>query len=271
MSIPNRKSFVEALLAAATNPQYRKFLYFLLRYKNAERYKKKIISIGKYRLTVVDMYSFIFQYKDIFVDGYYKFLPFSKVPVIYDCGANVGTSVLYFHQHYPQSKIYAFEADPDIAAVLQENVERNLLEHVKVIPQAVWKDGQGVRFQRDQADGGLITNKESESVSVVPSVRLSALLQQEKMVDLLKMDIEGAEFDVIPDCQPVLHKVRYLYLECHAWKGSTQKLGMLLDVLTKAGFKYYITPVQKIQAPLANTAKITDEDLQFHLFAVNMR
>lgn len=271
MMRPQRKSVVDALLSAARDPRYRTFLYFLLRYGNAKRFQRKTISFGKYTFTVVDLRSFIFQYKDIFVDEYYKFSPTSKAPVIYDCGANVGTSVLYFHQHYPQAKIRAVEADPAIAAVLQENVERNHLKNVEVISKAVWKDDRGVRFHSDQADGGLITNKDNESASVIPSIRLSALLQQEEVVDFLKMDIEGAEFDVINDCQTVLSKVRNLYIECHAWKGAEQRIGSLLEVITNAGFKYYLKPVQNFHAPLTQGEKIANEDLQFHLFAVNTR
>jgi hypothetical protein len=68
---------------------------------------KKIYNVKflKYSISIVDAQSFIYQFKEIFVNEVYKFNSESKSPVIFDCGSNVGTSVLYFKSIYPDAKI----------------------------------------------------------------------------------------------------------------------------------------------------------------------
>lgn len=268
MRTTGRKSVIEAFLSAITDGNYRRFLYFLLRYGRSARFTKRDVSIGPFRLTVADLPSFIFQYKDIFVEEYYRFSPTSEAPVIYDCGANIGVGVLYFSHMYPTSRIVALEADPSIAVILQSNIDRNKLKNVSVVPKAVWIHNNGVSFLSDKADGGAVKKDPDKQTKSIPSIRLFDLLQREDKIDLMKMDIEGSEIDVITDCRTLLNKVRRLYIEYHAWKGEEQKLGYLLEVLAAAGFKYYLHPVKKIITPLEHTAQVTEEDLQFHVFAI---
>jgi FkbM family methyltransferase len=135
--------------------------------------------------------SFIWQFKEIFVDEIYKFNSKNEEPIIYDCGANIGMSCLYFKILYPKARIKAFEADPIITDVLKLNLARNGINDVEIINKAVWIDYNGVEFGRDGADGGsiyLMSNKIK-----VDSIRLKDFLDDELEIDFLKIDIEGAE------------------------------------------------------------------------------
>jgi hypothetical protein len=66
------------------------------------------------------------------------------------------------------------------------------------------------------------------------------LLADFTSVDFLKMDIEGAEAEVLLDIESELHSVQNLFFEYHSTPGKQQVLGELLSVVTKAGFRYII-------------------------------
>ena len=86
-------------------------------YKRFERVDN--VRFFKYLFDVPDIPSFIWQFKEIFVDEIYKFDSKDEEPVIYDCGANIGMSCLYFKILYPKARITAFEGDPIITDVLE--------------------------------------------------------------------------------------------------------------------------------------------------------
>jgi hypothetical protein len=90
-----------------------------LLYGGKKRYEKGKIKFDGFKFIVADYMSFLFQYKEIFVDEYYRFKSDNNSPVIYDCGSNVGTSCAYFKMIYPNSVIKAFEAEKGITELLK--------------------------------------------------------------------------------------------------------------------------------------------------------
>ena len=75
--------------------------------------------------------------------------------------------------------------------------------------------------------------------AVVRSLRLRHLLEAEP-VDLLKLDIEGAEDPVLADCEPVLHRVRAMILDLHEFDAGNRRAPSVLERLSRAGFTYAI-------------------------------
>jgi FkbM family methyltransferase len=196
----------------------------------------------------------------------YDFKAENNQPVIYDCGANIGVSALYYKILYPGSIIKAFEADSNIADILKSNLNRNNIQGVEVINKAAWIDNNGVTFNVDNADGGSVYG-EGNKIKV-DSVRLRNLIASEEFIDLIKMNVEGAELDVIPDCEDVLSKVKNLYIEYHSFPKIEQKLDNILLSLKKNGFRYYIQNiVSPKRIPSVDQLKSESIDLQLHIFA----
>lgn len=246
--------------------EYREFAKLLLKYKNYPRYKNTTINFLDYKFEVVDARSFIFQIKHLFANSLYEFETKSKHPLIYDIGANVGLSLLYFNKKYPGCKIKAFEADPDIADVLERNVVNNSIENVEIINKAAWINNKGVEFVKDNADGGSIYGK-GKKVKV-ESVRLKDLIKTEKKIDLIKMNVEGAEVDLIKDCKDVLHIVQSMYIEYHSFPKQNQELNVVLSILSKNGFRYYIQNVNTSRIhPSIDELKKSEMDMQLHIYA----
>jgi len=96
-------------------------------------------------------------------------------------------------------------------------------------------------------------------------VRLRKVIENEERLDLLKLDIEGAELDVLKDCSDVLCKVENVFVEYHAYHRGNRKLGDLLSILEKSGFNYYLKPVSHVTKPFVNMFKVYP--LQVNVFA----
>lgn len=237
--------------------------------KSIDRNVAKNVSFLGYDLQIIDGPSFVWQYKEIFLDEYYKFLSLIKTSekkIIYDCGANIGMSILYFKKLYPHSKIIAFEADPNIQEILKSNLINNNINDVEVVSGAVWINGDGVNFSADGADGGFIAT--DNCLPKIKSVRLRDYLEREESVDMLKIDIEGAEAEVLFDCSGQLQKIENLFIEYHGFKNKQQALGKILSLLTDNSFRYYLKTITECASPLVNHRVLKDSyDLQLNIFA----
>jgi len=249
-----------------SNPRQRTFMKLALLYGGKKRYKKGKIRFNSFNFIVADYLSFLFQYKEIFVDEYYRFRSDNDSPVIYDCGSNVGTSCAYFKMIYPNSIIKAFEAEQEIANLLKTNIKNNGLTNIEVIEKAIWVNNNDVELSVEGADGSSVYL--GENVQKVTSVRLKELLDSESKIDMLKMDIEGAENDVILDCGDSLKVVDNIFIEYHSYTNSKQKLSKLLDVLEKNDFRYFIRNDSDRKMPLINRTHNSNPsmDLQLNIF-----
>ncbi len=249
------------------DPNHREFLRLASRYGQKPRYQSQIVQFLQYRIQVADCFSFLWQFREIFAEEVYYFQSSANSPVIYDCGANVGVSCLYFKHIYPQAIIKAFEADPKVAALLAQNVASNGFKDVMIIDKAVWKENTTIAFTSEGADGGsVLTGTPSMQI---PAIRLKDYLEAEQGIDLLKMDIEGAETDVLLDCRDSLGNVKHLFVEYHAYVGQPQRLGEMLTLMQQAGFRYFIKTEADRTRPFVNRVnKSTPHmDLQLNIFA----
>ncbi len=208
------------------------------------RYTAGEIALNGYRVAYLDLLTLCPQGHDIFVAGALRFESAEAEPRILDCGANVGLASLYFKRRHPRARITAFEADPDVARCCRANMANNGCGDVDVQAAAVWTEGGQVRFTREGADSGAIEGTSaglgSVPASTVPAVRLRDVLQREARIDLLKLDIEGAEHLVIPDCLDALARVSAMLVDVHEFDPARRRAPALLEALSSAGFRYAI-------------------------------
>lgn len=216
-------------------------------HKDRPRNEPAIIRYMDWVFEVPDPISFLYQVKEIVIQGIYDFPCHVPDPVILDCGANIGVSAVYLATRHPDSHMLLFEADPVIASYLERNLAQNGLGHIPVIRGAVWVHGEGVDFAQEGSEGGSIMGA-SPNIRV-ESLRLREVLSGLGHVDFLKMDIEGAEAEVLTDCAEQLEKVGYVFVECHCWRHRPQTLHHVLAVLAQAGFRYYLENIWPGESP----------------------
>lgn len=206
------------------------------------------------------------MYKEIFERQIFKFNAKTSTPTIIDCGANVGLSILYFKFIFPDSHIIAFEPDKDIFTVLKNNVERFNLSKVKLLNKAVWSKETTLNFIPDGADSGrvAITEKSPKSFKV-PTATLSDYITPK--IDLLKLDVEGAETEVLVECQNKLENVENLFVEYHSFVNNKQTIHTIIEILTKAQFNlHFHTPMKSMQ-PFFCRKVFKGMDMQINIFA----
>lgn len=185
-----------------------------------------------------DALGFLHSLDELFGEETYKFFSESEQPVVIDCGANMGLSVLYFKKLYPKSRIIAFEPDVKTFNILQKNVRH--LPDVELRQEAVWTENTQIKFYSEGslANSAVVDFSGKNKVTYVNAVDFKQFLNSK--IDFLKIDIEGAENELIFHIKNDLSNVQHLFLEYHGLIGQEQNLGEILNLLKDIGFQYYI-------------------------------
>ena len=235
------------------------------RLRRLPRYTKTSTLLLDRTILIPDAASYLFMYEEIFERHIYRFNTRKKKPYLLDCGANIGLSIIYFKQLFPEAEVVGFEPDSNIYSILQNNVQAFSLENVQLIDKAVWKEETTLQFAAEGADGGRIeTADPKETVSSVRTVRLRDYL--ESPVDFLKIDIEGAESVVVKDCADLLSNVAFLFIEYHSFTGQPQTLDEILKTVKSAGFRYYVSsPGLTSLNPFVHISESAGMDMQLNI------
>ena len=157
---------------------------------------------------------------------------------VYDIGANIGFfSLLAARLAGSAGRVTAFEADPEIAARLRENVERNKGAPISVEEKAVWSSSSPVFFARADAEvspdrglGHVIVNDAERSAPGtirVEAVSVDEYVGKSGAPDFIKCDVEGAEVEVFRGAAKLLNERRPIILcEMHGDKNRQTLLTM---------------------------------------------
>lgn len=246
--------------------KYKRYHQALKKLKNTPRYTPTFTTLLGHELELVDSASFLFMYREIFEQEIYKFKSRILEPFIIDCGANIGLSSIYFKQLYPNSNIIAFEPDIEVFKVLQENTRKLKLSKISIVNKAVWNSETMLEFMSEGADGGRVVQLEDKRRRYqVQTVRLRDYLNQ--TVDFLKLDIEGAETEVLQDCQDLLINVEHLFVEYHSFINQAQTLHIIVNILSEAGFRIHIHPPITSPQPFYHRNVYLGMDMQLNIFA----
>ncbi len=162
--------------------------------------------------------------KEIFIDQVYERHPSFRVCpgwCVFDVGANIGIFTLKAACQHGAAQTYAFEPDPETFVRLLKNLGRNGLSNVVAIQKAVGKAPGVARFIRGPASPmghlGTAAGQPIGSDLSVDVVSLASVIQQEQIpvVNLLKLDVEGAEVDALQGAEPVLDRIERIVMEYH--------------------------------------------------------
>jgi FkbM family methyltransferase len=177
----------------------------------------------------------------VVLSGYeYPRLFFGNLPInptIIDCGGNIGLFALYVKKIFPTSKVISLEPLPANIIQFEKNIALNKnANEIKLIPKGISVDGEDINFllEGNHFDGVHATKDENENTFKVSTITLGEIIKQNSIesIDILKVDIEGGEFDILTDRLDLLKsKVSRIIVEYHT-KVEPQGRSILLDYLT---------------------------------------
>jgi FkbM family methyltransferase len=136
---------------------------------------------------------------------------------IIDAGANIGVASIYFATKFPKAKIVAIEPEPGNFALLEKNIRP--YSNITAIRAALWNEtGEVSLFDPGLGAWAFQTRTEgAKSIGRAPTVTIDELLRKfgTESVDILKMDIEGAEKEVFQNSSVWIGKVGVIMIELH--------------------------------------------------------
>ncbi len=181
---------------------------------------------------------------EILIRQEYHFRSEVSSPTVIDAGANIGLAAYYVRRMCKAGKVICFEPNPATFAILQQNVRKGGWENVELHNAALsGQDGKAtLSFSEDTPLSASLTPRNADQMTAqvsVPTLNLRPFLDQP--VGLLKIDIEGAEADVLETCAKSLDQVENVFVEVHPVHGQVPGLLVrVLNVLETAGFMVHV-------------------------------
>jgi len=137
-----------------------------------------------------------------------------KGGVLFDIGANIGSFTLIAAEQN-QAKVVAFEPHPRTFAILSHNVQLNEYHNVTLVNCAVGSQNSQV-FLSDKPSSSInsIQNGPGKYTIEVPGIRIDDYCAENDIQpDLIKIDIEGFEFDALLGFGDFLRKAKLIFIE----------------------------------------------------------
>ncbi len=155
-----------------------------------------------------------YAYWHTFVLGAYKhdeLFQYKEGDVVFDIGAYAGDTALFFSRLIGAAgKVYAFEGSKRVVDLIYDNIKHFSANNIEVVNKAV-SDKDGRLFFAGDDSGGHISEGEGEEVECVTIDTFCAENGIDKL-DLIKMDIEGAELDALKGGVNAIKKFRPVLL-----------------------------------------------------------
>lgn len=221
--------------------------YLLRAMLGRQRRPVKGVNICGMRVDAPSIEALAFLLQTVYMRRDYEIGDARPKPLIIDCGSNIGMSVLYLKHHFPDARILAFEPNPTAFEYLTANVKQNALRDVTLHRKAVANRTETRVFFSDADDdgslGASLTDRLREKYGrsvVEQSVECIALSSQiVEPVDFLKVDVEGAEQEILEDLRDrgLLRQISKMFVEYHYNDcNPNNRLVDILNILDEAGF-----------------------------------
>lgn len=147
---------------------------------------------------------------------------------ILDLGSNIGLSTIFFATKYPEAKIISIEPDPETFKILEKNTKQ--FSNVILLNCAVSdKNGSVDFFKNKKHNASSIFHRNAEDQKItVNTVSLVDVFSKNNLseIDILKFDIEGAEFKVFENWNE-WQKVKSITGEIHADLAENESFDLL--------------------------------------------
>ncbi len=183
---------------------------------------------------------FLYQ---VLVARRYAFEAETEAPRILDCGAQAGLTTYFFKTLYPRARITAVEPAPNLRQAARLNLKGSGHADIEHLAYALASERGSLPFVLSGDGSGtgalapIATHEAPAGKTINVRVRpLSDLLRDP--VDYLKLDVAGAEVEILASAEPELTNVKQLFVEVHE-RGDDfpERLAQLFAILKRSGFE----------------------------------
>lgn len=160
-------------------------------------------------------------FEQVFIDLEYDLQLGDLCPkLIIDGGANVGCASIFFASRFPQASIWAFEPERSNYNILERNCKR--FDNITAMNAAIWSSDTQVEIQNpdDEKWAFRVREASANGQSRVQALSIPSILKMTgaDRVDILKLDIEGAERDLFEgNVTQWIDRVGVIIVELHDW------------------------------------------------------
>ena len=153
-------------------------------------------------------------YDEIFISREYD-IDLGDPKFIVDAGAHIGLSSVFFASRYPEATVIALEPEPSNFAMLLKNTKD--FPNIKPLQAGLWSKKTHLRIEDSNVPTWSFRVIESASGEGIPAVGITDILTDFRpaRIDVLKIDIEGSEFEVLNHSAPWIDHVLTLIIELH--------------------------------------------------------
>lgn len=164
---------------------------------------------------------------------------FYDTGVMVDIGANIGAVSLFVDamnhdrdESKPPIKVYAIEPEPHNLKYLYENIAMNPTKNITVIEKAIWHTNEKLNISNRGGNASILESRHDQTEVEGITIKQLFMANQIKEADVMKIDIEGAEYDLLintPD--DILKRIKFLTLEFDA--NDDGRFGIMVDKLSR--------------------------------------
>lgn len=157
-------------------------------------------------------------FHEIFIKQWYDHPYPGRPRFIIDAGANVGFASVRFAQLYRDAAIVAVEPDAANFAILQKNIAP--YPHVRGVQAGLWPRTARLTIENPQDKSWAFRVREAqEGESAFAAISIAELMRQQgaATLDILKLDVEGTEYELLADagCDEWLARTNMIFIELH--------------------------------------------------------
>lgn len=168
-----------------------------------------------------------------------------KIKNILDAGSNIGLTTIYLKNYFKGAEVICVEPDETNLQQLQINLTNNNVKNVEIVKGGIWSNNGWLEMDYSFRDGREWSRRlkvTTEGSGSIPVYSINYLLNKSKWesIDLLKMDIEGAENVIFNDSEGLnfLEITKVLTIEVH---DKYKMTNIILEKLIDFNFKVYFS------------------------------
>jgi len=174
-----------------------------------------------------------------YTDSKFKIKP---TDIVVDIGAHIGSFSVYAAKKATNGKVYAYEPNKDNYEILLRNKTINNINNLHTFNTAVSDKVGTIDLYLGKSHNAMHSVYETDTKKKikVPTITIKEILKRNKLkkIDVLKIDTEGAEYDIILNMPPkVFEKVDNILMEYHDYLNHHYNYTHLKRHLEKNGFK----------------------------------